>query len=87
MPTVITIQFGSIKRRMDDPYQLKPIPAAQTQLNNARTSKIQGPRHTKDVIKRVPVDLLFSTEHSKGKMLALSQELRSENNCNGYNLG
>ena len=63
MPTVLTIQFGSIKRRMDDPYQLKPIPAAQTQLNNARTSKIQGPRHTKDVIKRVPVVLLFSTEH------------------------
>ena len=27
----------------------------------------QGPRHTKDVIKMVPVALLFSTEHSKGK--------------------
>ena len=39
----------------------------------------QGPRHTKDVIKMVPVVPLFSTEHSKGKILALSQELRSEN--------
>ena len=36
----------------------------------------QGPRHTKDVIKLVPVVSLFSTEHSKGKILALSQELR-----------
>ena len=38
----------------------------------------QGPRHTKDVIKMVPVVPLFSThsEHSKGKVLALSQELR-----------
>ena len=33
-------------------------------------------RHTKDVIKMVPVVPLFSTEHSKGKILALSQELR-----------
>ena len=38
----------------------------------------QGRRHTKDVIKMVPVVPLFSTEHSKGKILALSQELRSE---------
>ena len=36
----------------------------------------QGPRHTKDVLKMVPVVPLFSTEHSKGKILALSQELR-----------
>ena len=36
----------------------------------------QGPRHTKDIIKMVPVVPLFSTEHSKGKILALSQELR-----------
>ena len=36
----------------------------------------QGPRHTKDVIRMVPVVPLFSTEHSKGKILALSQELR-----------
>ena len=36
----------------------------------------QGPRHIKDVIKMVPVVPLFSTEHSKGKILALSQELR-----------
>ena len=36
----------------------------------------QGPRHTKDVIKMVPVVSLFSTEHSKGKIRALSQELR-----------
>ena len=43
----------------------------------------QGPRHTKDVIKMVPVVALFSTEHSKGKILALSQELRQENKCNG----
>jgi len=27
----------------------------------------QGPRHTKDVMKMVPVVPLFSTEHSKGK--------------------
>ena len=27
----------------------------------------QGPRHTKDVIKMVPVVPLFSTEHPKGK--------------------
>ena len=40
----------------------------------------QGPRHTKDVIKMVPVVPLYSTEHSKGKILALSQELRLENN-------
>ena len=33
-------------------------------------------RHTKDVIKMVPVVPLFSTDHSKGKILALSQELR-----------
>ena len=36
----------------------------------------QGPRHTKDVMKMVPVVPLFSTEHSRGKILALSQELR-----------
>ena len=36
----------------------------------------QGPRHTKDVIKMVPVVPLFSTQHSKGKILAHSQELR-----------
>ena len=36
----------------------------------------RGPRHTKDVIQMVPVVPLFSTEHSKGKILALSQELR-----------
>ena len=29
-----------------------------------------------DVIKMVPVAPLFSTEHSKGKILALSQEVR-----------
>ena len=32
--------------------------------------------NTKDVIKMVPVVPLFSTEHSKEKILALSQELR-----------
>ena len=36
----------------------------------------QEPRHTKDVIKMVPVVPLFSTQHWKGKILALSQELR-----------
>ena len=36
----------------------------------------QGTRRTKDVIKMVPVVPLFSTEHSKGKILALSHELR-----------
>ena len=40
----------------------------------------QGPRHTKDVIKMVPVVPLFSTQYWKGKILALSQELRLENN-------
>ena len=35
----------------------------------------QGPRHTKDVIRMVPVVPLFSTEHSKGKKMALSQSL------------
>ena len=35
----------------------------------------------------VPVVPLFSTEHSKGKILARSQELRKENKCNGLNLG
>ena len=34
------------------------------------------PCHSKDVIKMVPVVPLFSTGHSKGKILALSQELR-----------
>ena len=43
----------------------------------------QGPRHTKDVIKMVPVVPVFSTEHSKGKIPALSQELKQENKCNG----
>ena len=47
----------------------------------------QGPRHTKDFRKMVPVVPLFRTEHSKGKILALSQESRQENKCNGYNLG
>jgi len=36
----------------------------------------QGLRHTKDIIKMVPVVPLFSTERPKGKILALSQELR-----------
>ena len=36
----------------------------------------QGPHHTKEVKKMVPVVPLFSTQHSKGKILALSQELR-----------
>jgi len=43
----------------------------------------QGPSHTKDVTKMVPVVPLFSTEHSKGKILAISQELRTKNKCNG----
>ena len=33
----------------------------------------QGPRHTKDVIKMVPVAPLFSAEHSNGKILALAR--------------
>ena len=36
----------------------------------------QGPRHTKDVIKMVPVVPLFSTQTFKSEILALSQELR-----------
>ena len=35
----------------------------------------QGPRHTKDVIKMVPVVPLFSTNIKKGKM-SLSQDSR-----------
>ena len=41
----------------------------------------QGPHHTKDVIKMVPVVPLFSTEHSKGKILEMA--LSQENKCNG----
>jgi len=37
-----------------------------------------------DVIKMVPVVPLFSTEHPKRKILALSQELKEENKCKGY---
>ena len=40
----------------------------------------QRPRHTKDVIKMVPVVPLLSTQQWRGKILALSQELRWENN-------
>ena len=36
----------------------------------------QGPRHTKDVIKMVPVVPLFGTRHLKREILALSEELR-----------
>ena len=36
----------------------------------------QGPRHTKDVIKMVPVIPLFNTQRWKGKILAFSQEIR-----------
>ena len=36
----------------------------------------QGPRHTKDAIKMVPVVPLFSTQTLKREILALSQELR-----------
>ena len=43
----------------------------------------QGPHHTKDVIKMVPVVPLFSTKLSKGKILAFSQDSRQENKCNG----
>ena len=42
-------------------------------------SPSQGLRHTKNVIKMVPVVPLFSTEHSKGKKMALSHELKQEN--------
>ena len=37
----------------------------------------QGPRHT---VIMVPVVPLFSTEHLKGKILALSEELKLEKN-------
>ena len=40
----------------------------------------QGPRHIKDVIKMVPVVPLFSTEHSKWKILTLSQKLKKKEN-------
>ena len=36
----------------------------------------QGQRHTKDVITNGTSSALFSTEHSKVKILALSQEIR-----------
>ena len=39
----------------------------------------QGPRHTKDVIKMVPVVPLFGT-NIKRKILALSEELKLEKN-------
>ena len=45
--------------------------------SQSRTASYQR-RH-----KMVPVVPLFSTEHSKGKILALSQELRWKNKCNG----
>ena len=40
----------------------------------------QGPRHTKYVIQIVPVVPLFGTQYWKGKIMALSQEIRLENN-------
>ena len=40
----------------------------------------QGPRHTKDVIKMVPIVPLFSTQHLNGEILALSEELRQHIN-------
>ena len=56
-----------------------PLPSAaavtHVKLTSLPSQPSQGPRHTKDVIKMVPVVPLFSTEHSKGKILALSQEL------------
>ena len=41
----------------------------------------QGPRHTKDVIKMVPVVVPLFSSTLKREILALSQELRSENKC------
>ena len=46
------------------------------QVYKAVVKQVQGPRDTKDVTKMVPVVPLFNTEYSKGKILALSQELR-----------
>ena len=61
------VECGSVGRivsylHMDEVTKLSAI----TSLNN----------FTKDHIKMVPGVPLFSTEHSKGKILALSQELR-----------
>ena len=47
------------------------------------TIPCQGPRHTNDVINMVPVVSSLSTERSKAKILALSQELRYENHVIG----
>ena len=61
------VECGSVGRivyylHMDEVTKVNAI----TSLNN----------FTKDDIKMVPVVPLFSTEHSKGEILALSQELR-----------
>ena len=42
----------------------------------------QGPHFTKDFINMVPVVPLFSPQHSKGEILALSEELRQDKNVN-----
>ena len=42
----------------------------------------QGPHFTKDVINMVPVVPLFSPQHAKGEILALSEELRQDKNVN-----
>ena len=51
-----------------------------------RRSRVQSPRHTKDVIKNGTSSSLVQHSTLKRDMLALSQELRQENKCNGYNL-
>ena len=56
-------------------YESDMFPRAPFVSNQSFSIPSQGPCHTKDVIKMVPVVRLFSTEHPKGKILALSEEL------------
>jgi len=45
------------------------VAGMKTPNDNAEPTKVERPRHTKNVIKMVQVVPLFSTEHSKGKIL------------------
>ena len=63
------ISYSTLKKRLLDSL------VVECWLRVSGSIPSQGPRHIKDVIKMVQVVPLFSTEHSKGKILALSQEL------------
>ena len=55
------INFSRFKDIFTPPLDVREVPGSIPS---------QGQRHTKDVIKMVPVLPLFSTEQSKGKILA-----------------